>query len=586
MILHALADYYDRLAEDKESGVAPMGFSTEKISFCLVIEPSGALVNVSDLRSGDGGKKRPELMIVPDRGGRAGKLLKPYFLWDNTGYVLGCDSKGKGARSREAFEAFVEFHEKMAEIIDDDGLGAVCKFLKKWDPADAAKKIGAFKPWDDVQDTNLVFQLRNARHYVHQSAAIKKGWLKFLADDAEITRGLCLVTGEEAALARLHPAIQGVSGAQSVGAAIVSFNLDAFTSYGKEQSFNAPVSADIAFKYTTALNYLLANRNRRVQLADATVVWWAQKPVELEDAFGNTLGSYIDAEDQATKDRVRDFLVKLKAGIKAENIKDANVPFYILGLSPNAARLSVRIWLQSTVGELATKLTEHIQDFMLDGQRENGPQLTVWRIVQATGRAEVGSRGYDSKTISPLLGGALTHAILTGLPYPRLLVQSILNRLRSDGVFTFERIATLKAYLTRQHRLLGTGEPTSALLDINRTDCAYVSGRLFAILDRMQIDSSGGSLNVTIKDKYFAAACASPRTVFPTVLRLCQHYLRKIRTQDERHAIRYQQLLDLVTSKLGAWPSHFNLESQAVFAIAFYQQTRDFSSSAYTYGAS
>lgn len=566
MILKALADYYDRLAEDPQSGVAPMGFSTEKISFCLVIDDKGNLQHVSDLRSGDEGKPRAIPMIVPDRGGRSGKLLKPYFLWDNTGYVLGADSKGKADRSREAFEAFTEFHQKMAELIDDDGLHAVCKFLSKWKPADAASVIGKFAEWEDVQDTNVIFQLKNARQYVHQSAAVKKGWLKFIGSDTDIVRGLCLVSGQDAPLARLHPAIQGVAGAQSVGAAIVSFNLDAFTSYGKEQSFNAPVSSDIAFKYTTALNHLLSGRSRRVQLADATVIWWADKATEFEDAFGNVLSGVPDAEDTATNDRVKEFLTRLKSGISAKEIKNADVPFYVLGLSPNAARISIRLWLQSTVGELYRQLKRHLDDLEIVPGRFDDPFPPSLRdILRETAR--------DADGIPAPLSAGLTRAAITGGMYPDALFTSVLRRIRTDRTLRYRRAAILKACLLRRWRVLNIDKEIPVALDEQRKDAPYVLGRLFAELEKIQEDASGGSLNRSMKDSYFGSAAATPAAIFPRLIALSGHHQRKL---EGGIAVNHQKRLAAIMAQIQEFPQRLSNEEQGLFYIGYYHQREAF----------
>lgn len=98
------------------------------------------------------------------------------------------------------------------------------------------------------------------------------------SEDGQI--GTCLVTGKEAEISRIHKTIKGVPGAQSSGAALVSFNAPAFESYGKEQSYNAPVGKYAEFAYTTALNYLLNQRKYTFQLGDSMIVFWAESAEE------------------------------------------------------------------------------------------------------------------------------------------------------------------------------------------------------------------------------------------------------------------------------------------------------------------
>lgn len=567
MILHALAEYYDRLADDPKSGVAPFGFSTERISYCLVLELDGRLHQIADLRENDGKKSRSRLMIVPDRGGRSGKALKPYFLWDNTGYVLGRDSKGKADRSRQMFKSFREFHEKLADSIGDDSLHAVCKFLKEWEPADAekiAEKHGL--KWEDIQDTNLIFQIRGERQYVHEASAICEAWVKLAGENADESRGLCLVSGGEESLARLHPMIQGVAGAQTTGAAIISFNLDAFESYGKEQSFNAPVGKDATFKYTTALNHLLSQRDRRVQLGDMTVIWWTEKPTEFEDAFGRVFDAGKISEDAAAKEQVKDFFLRLKAGLKAGDIKDSEIPFYILGLSPNASRISVRLWLQTTVGELWNKLSQHLNDLEMAGARDFDPPLTIRELLPETAR--------EAKDIPPLLGGAMTRAVLTGGPYPDGFYSAVLRRVRADSDIRHRRAAILKAYLVRRWRVLGLKKEIPVSLDIDRRDPSYVLGRLFAALEKIQEDAAGGKLNRTVKDSYFGSAASTPAAIFPRLLRLSGHHQRGLPNEGQR--VNHQKRLQEIHSKLDVFPLRLSNEEQGLFYIGYFHQRQDF----------
>ena len=316
MILQRLVDYYDRLAADPNDPMTPSGFSREKIGFELVIEPDGSSALLHDVRDQQGKKYFPRIMVVPDRGGRSGTSLKPNFLWDNTGYVFGRDSKGKADRSLQTFESFRDFHIKMAADIDDPELTTVAKFLANWSP----DRFEAFPLFEEALDKNIVFRIRGQTRFVHQSPTITKRWKAPVAEDEVVVTGQSLIGGDVGPIARLHPMISGVKDAQTMGAAIASFNLDAFTSYGLQQTYNAPVSIADAFKYTTALNRLLENRRRRMQLGDATVVFWADRPVMLEDAaeiiFGDVPAPKPDApaEDILRVEQIKVFLSQLRDG--------------------------------------------------------------------------------------------------------------------------------------------------------------------------------------------------------------------------------------------------------------------------------
>jgi len=386
-------------------------------------------------------------------------------------------------------------------------------------------------------------------------------------------------------VARLHePKIKGVRGAQSAGALLVSFNEDAYTSYGKEQSYNAPVGLGASFKYTNALNQLLGNNSRRLSLGDATVVFWAEHYTPLEEYVSDIFaGGPLPADDAPTEDKrraeqVRLFFTQLRDGHAGDDAisSEDRTRFYALGLSPNAARISVRFWVDSTVGEMKARLAAHINDIDLVGARECDPPLMIRRIILATGRAETDAKGrlksYDADSIAPMLAGALARSVFTGGPYPQMLLTSMINRLRADGIISHPRVATIKACVVRNSRLKGQPKEVPVALDANRTDPPYVTGRLFALLEKIQSDSMGGDLNTTIKDRYFSAASATPGIVFPRLIRLSQHHMAKLETGQK---IYYEKLLGEAISKLDGFARHLNLEDQGLFAVGYFHQRQN-----------
>ncbi|HEX8341780.1 MAG TPA: type I-C CRISPR-associated protein Cas8c/Csd1, partial [Tepidisphaeraceae bacterium] len=538
MILQRLAEYYDRLALDVADPMTPFGFSREKISFELLIDLDGTNAELADIRVQEGRNSFPRVMTVPDRGGRSGSSLKPNFLWDNTGYVFGRDGKGKVARSTQTFEAFRDFHVRMAEVIDDEGIVAVSRFLQAWSP-DRAEQ---FALWPEAIDKNVVFRLRGRPQFVHQSPHVIKHWQAPVAKDEQTREGQSLISGDIGPIARLHPMISGVAKAQTMGAAIASFNDSAYESYGLDQTYNAPVTVADAFKYTTALNRLLENRTRRMMLGDATVVFWTERPLPIEgfvsDLYGDAPPPKADApaEDKRRADEVRRFLTEVREGYAhGEILRDADdaTRFYFLGLSPNASRLSVRFWSDSSVGEMKHRLAAHLADIELIGARDDDLPPMIRRIVQCTGRADFKNgtfKGYDADSISPLLAGAVTRAVLTGGPYPQTLLGALLNRLRADGYMAHVRFAAIKACLNRNSRQARFPLEVPVALDQNRIDTAYVTGRLFAVLENIQLDSVESDLNTTIKDRYFSSASATPGFVFPRLIRLSQHHMAKLPT--------------------------------------------------------
>ena len=568
-VLPALVAYYNRLSDDPEKRIASFGFSQEKIHLCVLLEPDGTRPTLVDLREKNNrGKSTFTPMEVPDGGGRSGSGLKPYFCWDNTGYALGRDNKGKPERAEQMFAAFRDFHLSMREAVGEDtSYSALCQFLAQWDPVQAERLEG----WEELAGLNVVFRIRGHAGYVHQSDAVRNAWISRLSAAEEGQRGRSLLTGKEEELARLHPLISGVSGTNTTGAAIVSFNLSAFESYGRTQSYNAPVGARDAFHYTTAINHLLADGRRRVRIGDATTVFWSDRneAAEAEDVLHGFFAEELPpaankgeaAEYGETVDRVRRFLELTRQGRLAEVVDNPNAPFYVLGLSPNASRITIRFWMASTVAELAERIRNHVDDLEMIGARPDAPPLAIRRLLRETAR--------DPKDIPPQLVGAVARSVLFGLPYPQALFNAVIRRARLDTTVNHCRAAILKAYLIRNRK-----RDVPMALDVNHSDEVYHLGRLFAAIEKTQEDASGGQLNSTIKDRYFGAASATPASVFPRLLRLHQHHLNKY--DDAGRRVSREKLISEICGRICRFPSYLPLEKQGLFYIAYYHQRQDF----------
>lgn len=570
MILQSLNTYYRRLADDPDSGVAPPGYSEQKISFSLKLSPEGELLDggVVDERQNTGKKFVPQLMLVPEAVKRA-VAISPNFLCDNSTYVLGADAKGKPERTQECFEAFRNLHKEITGESMDAGLLAVQRFLEHWDPVAAPK----LPHWNVLEKgANLVFLLEEDGRLsrVHERPAAKEAWMRHHTAQTSEALGQCLITGQEhVPIARLHAAIKGVPDAQPTGAALVSFNLDAFESYGKEQNNNAPVSEAAAFAYTTALNRLLRQDSRqRVLIGDTAFVFWAERKCPAEDLLGAFFNpprekDVTDAEEgkasvsfnlsAADADKVRHILLATRDGklspAVAKELADPGVRFFLLGLAPNAARLVVRFWETCTFGELLERIGRHYHDAALEDQEL--PQ--TWRILRET--AAQGER----KNIPPLLNGALMRAIITGGRYPFSLYSALLERIRADHDVNPTRAAMIKAVLVRNFNT-----EVSMGLDTKCQDTAYRLGRLFAILESLQY--AAVRPQATIKDRFFGSASATPANVFPTLLRNAQHHVSKVGWGDQA----IQEILDAVDG----FPVHLDMQAQGRFTLGYYHQRK------------
>jgi CRISPR-associated protein Csd1 len=560
--LQALAARYDGLASKGE--VPAYGYSLERISHALVLSSSGDLLDVQSLQDLTGKKPQPRPILVPQAIKRTSGVASN-FLWDKTSYVLGVSGKA-GGRVAQEHMAFKALHEELLVGTDDAGLRALLAFLGAWTPERfAAPPFSA-----DMLDTNLVFRL-DGDALLHDRPAARRIWASRLggADAAEAT---CLVTGVTGPTARLHPAIKGVMGAQSSGASLVSFNLDAFTSYGKEQGANAPVSEAAAFGYGTVLNGLLAKGSRNVvRVGDATVVFWAEAPEA--EAIVRGLFDPPPPDEEGEAAVVRDVLAEMAKGLPVEQAApdiDLATRVYVLGLSPNAARLSVRFWHETTFGELARRFQEHWQDLRLEPPDWGARLPALGRLLH-----ELAPQG-KAENVPAHLAGELTRSVLTGRRYPRSLFAAAIMRMRADGAMNCRRAAICKAVLARELRLDHSTSVEDHLVSLDRDEPSpgYRLGRLFAVLENVQRTAFGRSVNATIRDRYYGAASATPASVFPLLIRNANHHLANIR-KTGKGGLTYslEKEMGQILDGLGStFPRNLPIEDQGRFAIGYYHE--------------
>lgn len=580
MILQALNHYYQRLLARGEEGLAPFGYSPEKISYEILLAPDGRVVDVNDIRDTSGKKPMPRMMNVPQPEKRT-VGIKSNFLWDKTSYVLGVSATSK--RSDKEHEAFKILHQESLKGTQDAGLKALLAFLAGWTPERFAQP--PFK--EEMLDTNMVFRLDGEQTWLHERPAAQTARAQLLVggEDGAVAQATCLVTGERLPVARLHPSIKGVWGAQSAGASIVSFNLESFTSYGKSQGENAPVSEQAAFAYTTVLNHLLRrgeHNRQRLQIGDTSVVFWAEAASDDEaEAAENWAADILAWEDGPTDAQetqsMRQALEKLVKGKPLKEIDprlDPETRIYVLGLAPNASRISIRFWYVNTLGALADNVAWHARDMqLLPAPWKLMPAL--WRLVLATAPSRDGRA--KSEDVPPQLAGELMRAILNGTRYPGSLLANTLMRMRTDGDLSGVRVAICKAVLTRSQRLGNKEikEEVPVSLDKESTSPGYRLGRLFAVLESVQRNALGGQVNATIRDRYYGAASATPASVFPVLLRNTQNHLSKLRKDKAGLAVSLERdIREIVDGLPEHFPRSLRIEAQGQFAIGYYHQAQ------------
>jgi len=607
MILQALYNYYKILCADPDVDIAEPGYSKAPVSHALNLSPDGKLVDIIPLynlvQQGKKSVERPRRMNVPQQVKRSVNI-EANVLCDNAAYVLGLTEKeAKDPNyARKRFESFRDRNIAIFSKVNSGVARAIITFLRTYDPATAQDDPIIARHRDKLlEGGNLIFFVdgKNAL----DDPEIRQVWEKEYTSTQSTKKMQCLVTGEIEPIARLHLDIKGVRGAQAKGAALVSFNLDAFTSYRRDQGENAPVSQSVAAGYVEALNYLLSDQNphRKIYLGDTTVVYWADTA---DRRYASAFYALLSPENQPANDegskttRRRDKSAEQTMHAVAEKIEQGkpldlqalreglndSTRFYVLGLAPNASRLAVRFFLTEPFGVFAERIMQHYSDLNIIKEYAGQPDyLSPYRILAECVSPKVTQREEELRSSWSLLGGAFMRSILMDTPYPEGLYVAIMNRIRHDNdeegrsrKITYIRAAFIKAHLLRKYRHQHPNPYQEALtmaLNESYTHPAYVLGRLFAWLEKAQTEAIGKEVNATIKDRYFTSACAAPASVFPVLLRLSQHHLAKAEYGGHLER-KIQELLNLLDA--GPFPSRLTLDEQGIFVLGYYHQRAAF----------
>ncbi|MBI3757479.1 MAG: type I-C CRISPR-associated protein Cas8c/Csd1 [Deltaproteobacteria bacterium] len=564
MILSMLYDYYQRKSTDPDAQMAPPGFEWKEIPFIIELDAQGNPVQIEDSREGEGKKKRSRAFLLP-QGGKKTSGIVANLLWDNAEYVLGVDTKGKPERVVEQHQAFIAKIESLPTAVQaDTGVQAVLRFLRSAD----INALSQYAAWNEIVETNpnLTFRLHGDLDLVCQRSVMREAIR--MEKSAENADGLCLLTGENDEIERLHTAIKGVWGAQTSGANIVSFNLAAFNSYGKTQGTNAPVGKRAAFGYTTALNHLLRKDSpQRLQVGDASVVFWADKPTEWETGVVDIFGEPPKDDPDRNVRAVTSLYKAINLGLLENN--EGRAQFFALGLAPNAARIAIRFWHHSTVAEMAVRIQQHFDDLAVEHSPRDPPYLSLFRLL-----VSVATQG-KADNIPPNLGGELMRSILMDLPYPQTLLAAAVRRIRAEHEVTYARAALIKACINRAARYANpkVKEELSMSLDEANANVGYRLGRLFAVLEKIQEEANPG-INATIRDRYYGAAASTPVTVFSTLLKLKNHHLSKL--DNRGRAVNLEKRIGEIMDGIGDFPAQLPLADQGRFAIGYYHQRQDF----------
>ncbi len=591
MILQSLFQYYQRKAADPESGIAPLGFEWKPIHFICVLSEKAKFLGFEDTREMKKGKLLAKPLLVPSIGVSKGNGIKSNLLWENAEYVFGVPTKDKSKPGRLKLQA-AAFRDKIRStriIAELEPVQILLTFLddlplkllrgdELWSQITEPNSLIGFK----IDGVGVLTELQQVREYQPSQDP----------DDAQ--PGYCLITGDKSLVKKLLPPIKGVRGANSSGALLIAVNNEvkngrnggatpAFASYLKQKGYNSPVGYVAADGFAKALNYLLRSdsvNENKFTIGDSTTVFWSEKSNWLEDDFFSYWSEKKDDPDRG----VLAMQTLLNSPYTGASVPDGTTHFYVLGLAPNTARISIRFWHTGTIAEFSNVIRQHFQDLLIDepknrrdaqqDHRETRGSYALSVLLKSVATRE------DAENIPPNLAGDTMRAILIGRPYPETLMLEAIRRIRASHEVKRPQVALLKAYLNRKRRFQtnSTEEVIQVSLDPNCTGQGYLLGRLFAVLEQIQLAAHDfKEPNAGIRDRFWGSFSSSPVATLPILLNVSRHHLAKLAKNKKGVEISLDSKMREVMQALPAQiRPHLSLEEQCGFAIGYYHQRQSF----------
>lgn len=572
MLLQSLVKLYEAWAEKGE--IEKLGWNPVKISYGISLDEEGNVDEIIHLKTNapKGNKEIPSLISLPMPVKRSVGVASN-FLYDNVTYVFGYDNSNKPDRAKQCFDCFRNVGNKVLENTDDEFSTVIKKFLQKdysefENLSDLLTNLNCTETTvDDILNKGANLLLMPLGKFPTDSKAICESWNSYY-EHSDAPKGVCLVTGKDDHIAKLHPVIKNIRGAQAAGASLVSFNATAFNSYGKENGYNAPVSEYAAFAYASALNKLVSDNYHRVFAGDTTVVCWTE---DGESAYQDVFAGIFNSDDEVKQKDLHDTILSIVNGneVKWEGIPlNPSNNFYILGISPNSARLSVRFFIQNTFGKVMENLLKNQQRMeMVKPGFEKFNYIPLWRILGET----VNKKSRDKKC-KPHLAGDVLNSIINDYNYPSTLYYGILGRISAEQNINWVKASVLKAYLLKNYDSKYKEEITVDYNE-NSNNKAYLLGVLFSNLEEIQNTANPG-IKSTIRDRYFTAASSTPSRVFPILIDLAQNHIKKIPNVGAK--VNCQKMLTETMSKLGdKFPNRLKLDEKGMFQLGYYQRTQE-----------
>ena len=601
MLIRSLCDYYDIQSARGEAASDIM--SEQPVHWMVMLTPDGRVADIIDKRIEESvpqknGKvkivKKPIAVPLPKRTQKTGidaNIIehRPLYIF-GLNYVakIGLTPDDKTGKARKSHEAFVKKNLEFFDGIDSEIARAYVNFIKNWVPENETENEQLKKLGKEYQGSYYIFALDGSPECkLHKDKAVLAKYemlmAKAAAETAESDDGImmCPIEGERLRAARIHDKIKGIKGGNSVGAGLVNFNSSAFESYGKSQSMNSGISEKTMKKYTSSLNKLLADPMHHIYSDDMTVVFFAMKHDDKAEC--DLFNGYLNSSNAVTEDST-------KADVKAvsENIYykgqtgnaqaldddvDNGVDFFVAGFTPNGSRICQKFMVRNKFGKIIDNVKQHQQDMAICGS--NG-EIPLWRINK-----ELVSPN-SANAISPALQSDMFQAILNGTNYPYTLLETVVRRVCTDSdtdsnnkiKINEVRAGLIKAFINRKARLNGDKEEITMSLDKENKNPAYLCGRLFAVLEKIQLEATDVKLNRTIKDAYFSSASSRPALIMPRLIDLSNYHLRKLK---EGRAIDFSKLINEIMGKIkDSLPTNLSIMEKGKFQLGYFQQNKDF----------
>lgn len=601
MLIRSLCDYYDIQSARGEAASDIM--SEQPVHWMVMLTPDGRVADIIDRRIEESvpqknGKvkivKKPIVVPLPKRTQKTGidaNIIehRPLYIFGlNYDAKIGLTPDDKTGKARKSHEAFIKKNLEFFEGIDSEIARAYVNFIKNWVPENETENEQLKKLGKEYQGSYYIFALDGRPECkLHKDKAVLAKYeelmAKTAAETAESDDGImmCPIEGERLRAARIHDKIKGIKGGNSVGAVLVNFNSSAFESYGKSQSMNSGISEKAMKKYTSSLNKLLADPMHHIYSDDMTVVFFAMKHDDKAEC--DLFNGYLNSSNAVTEDST-------KADVKAvsENIYhegqtgnaqaldkdvDNGVDFFVAGFTPNGSRICQKFMVRNKFGKIIDNVKQHQQDMAICGS--NG-EIPLWRINK-----ELVSPN-SANAISPALQSDMFQAILNGTNYPYTLLETVVRRVCTDSdtdsnnkiKINEVRAGLIKAFINRKSRINGDKEEITMTLNPENTNPAYLCGRLFAVLEKIQLEATDVKLNRTIKDAYFSSASSRPALIMPRLIDLSNYHLRKLK---EGRAIYFSKLINEIMGKIkDSLPTNLSIMEKGEFQLGYFQQNKDF----------